>query len=452
MDTKLTRITEVAKQKPKEKFTSLVHLINEESLKKSHQEMDGKRAVGVDGVTKEKYGKQLGENLTDLVQRMKRQAYRPQAVRRVYIEKAGSHKKRPLGIVAYEDKLVQAVMADVLNAIYEPEFLNHSFGFRPGRGPHDALKALNDILYFQPINVIVDVDIRGFFDHVDHNWMMKFLEHRIADPNFLRLIRRFLKAGIMEGNVMYETDEGTIQGGNISPILANIYLHYVIDLWYEKRIRKQCRGQALMVRFADDLVFCFQKEEEAREFYKELCQRLKDFGLEIAEEKTKILTFGREAYKAYQEEKKDKDKDKGQGPRKPGTFDFLGFTHYCSTGRNGRFRIKRKTSNKKYRASLAKVKNWIQKQRHLPKKILMEMLGVKLRGYYQYYGVLDNSRMLEKFSDKTKQYLFKYLNRRSQRKSLTWEGFNLLLRMVPLPRPRIYHKLTQIKPNIGVLW
>jgi hypothetical protein len=207
-----------------------------------------------------------------------------------------------------------------------------------------------------------------------------------------------------------------------------------------------------MVRFADDLVFCFQKEEEAREFYKELCQRLKDFGLEIAEEKTKILTFGREAYKAYQEEKKDKDKDKGQGPRKPGTFDFLGFTHYCSTGRNGRFRIKRKTSNKKYRASLAKVKNWIQKQRHLPKKILMEMLGVKLRGYYQYYGVLDNSRMLEKFSDKTKQYLFKYLNRRSQRKSLTWEGFNLLLRMVPLPRPRIYHKLTQIKPNIGVLW
>lgn len=450
MYTKLAGIAEVAKQRPNEKFTSLAHLINVDMLRLCHGEMKGRKAVGVDAVTKEMYEENLEENLNDLVGRMKQHAYRPQPVRRVYIEKPGSHKKRPLGIPAYEDKLVQAAVAKILTAIYEPEFLNFSFGFRPGRGCHDALRALNDILYFQPVNYVVDVDIRGFFDHVDHSWMMKFLEHRIADPNLLRLIKRFLKSGIMENGERIQTLEGTPQGGTISPILANVYLHYVVDLWFEKRVRKQCHGVASMIRYADDQVFCFEMEEEAKEFYKELSQRLNAFGLELAEEKSRIITFGRGAYEQTRKEKMVKKYNGGNG--KLGTFDFLGFTHYCSTGRNGTFRVKRKTSDKKYRASLTNAKQWIMKFRHLPKRMLMDMLSLKLRGYYQYYGIQDNIEMLNRFCYEVKRFLFKYLNRRSQRRSYTWEKFNLFLKEFPLPKPRIYHKMAERKASIGVFW
>lgn len=384
MLTKLAGIAEVAKHRPHEKFTSLAHLIDVNMLRICHIEMDGNKASGIDEITKETYNGNLEENLVDLVLRMKRHAYRPLPVRRVYIPKLESNKKRPLGIPAYEDKLVQTALTKILTAIYEPEFLNVSFGFRPNRGCHDAIKALGDVLHYKPINYVADIDIRGFFEHVDHDWMIKFLEHRIADPNIIRLIKRFLKAGIMEDGKRYKTVEGTPQGGNISPILANVYLHYVIDLWFEKRIRRLCRGAAFMVRYADDNVFCFQYEEEAKSFFSALSERLRQFGLEMSAEKSKIIAFGRDAAK------KGKEDHKTGGGCKPDTFDFLGFTHYCSTSRKGRFRVKRRTSAKKFRASLLRVKLWIQTNRHLPKGMLMEALGRKLRGYYQYYGITDN--------------------------------------------------------------
>ena len=294
METKLKRIAEAARLRPEEKFTSLAHLINKETIIECHKEMLKNKAAGIDEVTKEEYELKLESNVEDLISRMKRQAYKPQAVRRVYIPKPGTEKKRPLGIPAYEDKLVQAALAKILNAIYEQDFLECSFGFRPNRGCHDALKVLDKILNRKEINYVVDVDIKGFFDHVDHEWLMKFLQHRIADPNILRLVTRFLKSGIMEAGIKHDTSEGTPQGGVCSPILGNIYLHYTLDLWFEKRIRKTCRGMAYMVRYADDTVFCFQYEEDAKEFYSQIIKRLEKFNLEVADEKTKIVSLGKE--------------------------------------------------------------------------------------------------------------------------------------------------------------
>lgn len=329
METKLIRIAEVAKAQPKERFTSLAHLINEDALKQCHQEMSKRKASGIDNVSKEEYELNLDGNVKDLINRMKRQAYKPQPVRRVHIPKIGSNKKRPLGIPTYEDKLVQANLKKILNAIYEQDFLECSFGFRPNRGCHDALKVLNNIVNKRRINYVVDTDIRGFFDHVDHDWMMKFLEHRIADQNILRLIARFLKAGIIEAGIKYDTPEGTPQGGVVSPILANVYLHYVLDLWFEKRIRKMSKGLAYMVRYADDSVFCFEFEEDARAFYTQMIKRLNEFNLEIAEEKTKMISLNKRG-----------GGNNGPGPDKnTHSFDFLGFTHYPSLSKRAKFKL-----------------------------------------------------------------------------------------------------------------
>lgn len=420
METKLARIAEVARANPKDKFTSLAHLINAEMIKTCHKQMDKNKAVGIDGINKEEYEANLEDNVEDLIARMKRQAYKPQSVKRVYIPKPGTDKKRPLGLPAYEDKLVQMALAKILNSIYEQDFLECSFGFRPQRSCHDALKVLNKIVNKPEINYIVDADIRGFFDHVDHEWMMKFIKHRIADPNIQRLISRFMKAGIMEAGIIYATPKGVPQGGPGSPILANIYLHYVIDLWFEKRIRRQCKGTSYMVRYADDTVFCFQYENEAKEFYQQLIVRLKEFNLEIADEKTKIINLGKN---------KDDDNDSDTG-----NFDFLGFTHYVDKSHNGKTLISRKTSKKKYKASLLKVKEWLRKNRHSPTKELMKMLKIKLQGYCRYYGVTSNKNSVSDFIDETKRLLFKWLNRRSQRKSFDWKRFSLFLKKYPLPR------------------
>lgn len=434
MATKLERIAEVARTRPTEKFTSLAHLINENMLTTCHKEMDKNKAVGADGVTKEEYEVNLGENIKDLIARMKRNAYKPQPVKRVYIPKPGTDKKRPLGLPAYEDKLVQASLAKILNAIYEQEFLDCSFGFRPQRSCHDALKVLNKIVNKPEISYIVDADIRGFFDHVDQEWMMKFIKHRIADPNIQRLISRIMKAGVIEVGISYETPEGVPQGGPISPILANIYLHYVIDLWFEKRIRRQCKGASYMVRYADDSVFCFQYEEEAKEFYQQLIERLKEFKLEIAEEKTKIITLGKD----------DSNDEDDEGNKVAGNFDFLGFTHYIGSCRDGRKRVKRKTSMKKYRASLLRAKEWIRDNRHIPTKELMEKIVAKLRGYCQYYGVTDNIHDVSSYVWRVRRLLYKWLNRRSQRKSFNWDGFILFLNKYPLPKAQIYVNIFQL--------
>ena len=424
METKLARIAEIARAKPQDKFTSLAHLINAEMIKTCHKQMDKNKAVGIDGISKEEYEANLEENIEDLIARMKRQAYKPQSVKRVYIPKPGTDKKRPLGLPAYEDKLVQMAVAKILNAIYEQDFLECSFGFRPQRSCHDALKVLNKIVNKPEINYIVDADIRGFFDHVDQDWMMKFIKHRIADPNIQRLISRFMKAGVIEVGISLDTPEGVQQGGPMSPILANIYLHYVMDLWFEKRIRRQCKGTSYMVRYADDSVFCFQYESEAKEFYQQLIVRLKEFNLEIAGEKTKIINLGKN---------RDDDNDSDTG-----SFDFLGFTHYADKIDNGQTLIKQKTSKKKYKASLLKVKEWLKKNRHWPTKELMRMLKIKLQGYCRYYGVTNNKNSVSNFIDETKRSLFKWLNRRSQRKSFDWSKFKLFINKYPLPRACTY--------------
>ena len=437
METKLEGIAKVAKERPKEQFTSLAHLINKEMLTLCHAETDKHKAAGVDKMTKEQYAMALDENLDNLVMRMKRQAYRPQPVRRVYIDKAGTNKKRPLGIPAYEDKLVQSAVSKVLNAIYEQEFLDCSFGFRPRRGCHDAIAALDKILERRPINYIVDADIRGFFDNVDHQWMMKFIEHRIRDTNFNRLIARLLRSGVMEAGIYYDTPQGTPQGGVVSPILANIYLHYVTDLWFEKKIRRQCRGAAYMVRYADDCVYCFEYKDEAETFYQMLTDRLKEFGLEVAEEKTKIIAFGKNA---------DNGND---GKRKSGTFDFLGFTHYYGKGRNGVKRVMRKTSKKKLKISMARFSAWVKENMHEKQDVLIAKLNRKLLGHYRYYGISDNITCLRKMRQVMQRVLFRRLNRRSQRKSYTWAGFKQYLQRNPIAEPRIYVNIFKLRTDIS---
>lgn len=435
MSTKLARIAEIARERPEEKFTTLAHLLDEEMLKQCHAELKKGKALGIDHVSKEEYETNLDANIADLVARLKRKAYRPQPVRRTYIPKAGTDQKRPLGIPAYEDKIVQAGLSKILNAIYEADFLDCSWGFRPNRSCHDALKVLNYIIETKKVSYIVDADIKGFFDNVDHEWLMKFLGHRINDPSIHRLIRRILKVGYMEEGRKYKTESGTPQGGVISPILANVYLHYVLDLWFQKIIKVKSRGEAYLVRSADDFVCCFQYKEDAENFYHELQVRLGKFNLSIATEKTKIIEFGR-----FAAENRAK---KGKG--KPDTFDFLGFTHYCSKSKAGKFRVKRKTSRKKFKAKLAKMKEWIKGSRTTSVWELVDKLREKLLGHYQYYGITDNIRMLSNYQYEVNRLLFKWLNRRSQRKSFTWEKFNLFLRKCKFPRPKIYVNIYEFK-------
>ena len=441
METKLLRIAELAKSDPKMKFTSLAHLLNVQSLIQCHHELPNNKATGVNGTTKEQYAESLEENIMDLTNRLKSKSYRPVPVRRMYIPKLNSNKRRPLGIPEHEDKIVQKGIAKVLNAIYENDFLDCSFGFRPNRNCHDALKILNFYIEKRLVSYVVDVDIKGFFDNVDHKWMMEFLKHRITDPNLLRIISRFLRGGYMEESRRYKTDKGTPQGGVISPILANVYLHYVLDLWFEKVVRKQCEGQAYMVRYADDFVCCFQHKREAIQFYESLKLRLKKFNLEIAEDKTKVIPFGRFA----------ENNAKRTGNGKPATFDFLGFTHYCGKSKQGKFRVKRKSSRKKVQGKLKESKEWLKSNRNKNIHLIMERFRRSLVGYYNYYCITDNSRTVNDFKEKIEILLFKWLNRRSQRKSFTWDKFRLFLQMFPLPKPRIRVNIYELRKEISYI-
>jgi group II intron reverse transcriptase/maturase len=377
----------------------------------------------------------LEERLTELVERLQRMAYIPEPVRRRYIPKPGSGKQRPLGVPTLEGKLVEAGLVRILEAIYENDFIEDSYGFRPGKSCHDALRALSQTVEKGQINWIVEADIKGFFDNVDHDWLMKFLAHRIGDRRVLRMIKRFLKAGVVEDGRLEISDQGTPQGGCASPLLANIYLHYVLDLWFARRFLKSCTGVARLIRYCDDFVVCFEKEADARRFRAELIERLAQFSLEVEPSKTKVLTFGpRAAARA-----------KAQRRRKPETFDFLGFTHYCSRSRNGRrFRMKRVTARKRFRAKLAALKMWLRSVRSTTKtRELWEAFCVKLRGHYAYYGVTDNSPALARFLYAARRLLRKWLNRRGGKRRLTWEKFALMEQRFPLPKPRI---------TVNLLW
>ncbi|GGM20222.1 group II intron reverse transcriptase/maturase [Paraliobacillus quinghaiensis] len=439
METKLNRITELAKTDENLVFTSLVHLLNKDNLKQCHHQLPKGKAAGVNGTTKQMYEENLENNIENLVERLKKMAYRPVPVKRTYIGKPGSIKKRPLGIPEFEDKIVQSGITRILNAIYENDFLDCSFGFRPQRNCHDALKILNVYIERRKTNYVVDADIKGFFDHVSHDWMMKFLRHRINDPKLLRIIARFLKGGYMEEGKYFDTDKGTPQGGVISPILANIYLHYVLDLWFEKVVKKKCKGQAYMVRYADDFVCCFQYKEDANLFYDELIQRLSKFQLEIAEEKTKIISFGPFALR-------DANRN---GKKKPSTFDFLGFTHYCGESKKGNFRVKRKSSKKKVDAKLKQHKAWLKAHRTMDIKNIMLRIHQSLVGYYNYYCITDNYKAVKYFLYHVELLLFKWMNRRSQRKSFSWDKFRLFLQRYPLPKPTIKGSIYNLRQHIS---
>lgn len=403
---------------------NLMRHINKNTLYQKHKSQIKKKASGVDGVTKADYEQNIGDNLENLVVRMKRFSYRPQPVKRVYIPKIASEKLRPLGLPAYEDKLVQGVMADILTVIYEPKFLNFSYGFRPKRSCHQAVLDLNSKIMYEPVNFIVDADLKGFFDNVNHEWLIKFLEHDIEDKNFIRYIKKFLKSGIMDKGEFVESDKGTPQGGLISPILANVYLHYVLDLWFVKVIKKEC-CYASIVRYADDFVCCFRYENEATRFLIMLKERLSKFGLEIAEDKTKIIKFGRFS----------KSKE---------TFDFLGFTHINGVNKKGNYNLICNTSSKKLKAKMQTAKAWLYYHLHERPKEIIAKLNVKLIGHYRYYGISNNSNKLRYFQYYCCGQLYVALNSRSQKK-LTWEKFRKILEFNPIAEPKIYVSTWQNK-------
>lgn len=433
METKLKRISEISQKNPKGTFTSIGHLINKDMLKLCHNEMDKNKAVGIDGISKELYHENLDENLDKLVEALKRKSYKPQPVRRVLIPKENG-KTRPLGIAVYEDKLVQQALKKVLEAVFEPWFKDCMYGFRPGRSCHTALKRLSTIIEHGKTSFILDADIEGFFNHIDHEWLIKFVEVRIKDPNIIRLIRRMLKAGISENGEFIETEEGTAQGSGCSPILANIYMHYVLVLWFYKIVKPQFKGFCEIVVYADDFVCCFQYKKEAEQFHQMLKERFSKFGLKLEESKSRLIEFGRFAEATR--------KSRGEG--KPETFDFLGFTHYCSKCRKGNFRVKRKTSKKKFKAKLKLFIDWVKENRTLRKKDLIEKLNVKLAGYYRYYGVTDNFEAMRSFMWKVTRAVFVWLNRRSQKKSYTWKRFFDMLKHYPIMRPKIYVSVFEI--------
>ena len=424
---KIKLIAEKAKQDRRLKFTALVHHVNAESLERCYKQLAKDKACGIDGVTVEAYGKMLKENVADLVKRMKDSNYKVQPVRRVYIPKAGKKELRPLGIPSVEDKLVQIVLKEILEALYEPLFLDCSHGFRPGKSCHTAIKELNVALMTKSINYVVEVDIRKFFERVDHEKLIKGLQERIADPNLLKLIGKFLKAGVVENGVWRETALGTPQGGVISPVLANVYLHYVVDLWFESKFKAKTKGYAQLIRYCDDLVALFESQHDAEEFLEMLKERFAECNLEASQEKTRIIEFGRYVWTRAQ-----RTKDKMQ------TFNFLGFTCYGVKTRNGKFGVRFKTSKQGMANKIRGFKEWIKGIRSLkPLKELWPIMKAKLIGHYNYFGVNGNMRCLQKFYWEIRRLIFKWINRRSQKKSMNIKHFEDYLQWNPLPMPSI---------------
>ena len=401
-----------------------------DGLRASFDEQPAHKAIGVDGIRKDAYATGIEGRLADLSTRLKSMGYHPKPARRVYIPKSNGG-MRPLGIPSFEDRIVQNRLSQILQAIWEPEFRGCSYGFRPNRSAHDALRRVDEAIMTGGAQWVVEADIKGFFTNVSHQHLMRFLEHRIADPLFLRTVRRFLKAGTLEDGQFSASDTGTPQGGLVSPVLSNIYLHYVLDWWFEGVYARTCRGRAYMARFADDYVCYFQNREDAERFMSAMTQRLAAFGLEIEPSKTAIIRFGSQARWGTPE----------NGRRRPATFSFLGLTHYVGTSRNGYFMVGRKTEGKRTTKKLKELGQHLRNLRTEGGKSMIEHVSRHLRGHYNYFGVSGNHRSINAYGYHAARILFKWLNRRSQRGSITWKRFWELLKDGLLPRPRIIHNL-----------
>lgn len=399
------------------RLTTLIHLVNKETLKEQHRKQQRNKASGIDKITKDIYEENLEDNIGNLLIRMKKFSYKPLPVRRTYIPK-GNGKLRPLGIPAYEDKLVQGVMTNILNEIYECKFLDCSYGFRPNRNCHQVIREINQRVMINKVNYILECDIKGFFDNVDHKWLMKFLENDIHDKVFLRYINRFLISGYMEDMKHYETDKGTPQGGLISPVLANVYLHYVLDTWFEYEIKPRLNGEAYLVRYADDFIIMFQHENDARKVFEVLPKRFSKFGLELAEEKTKILPFGR--FKGTKE-----------------TFDFLGFTFINGKTIKGKYRPIIKTSKKKMKQKKLSVKKWLFEKMHEPLMEIGDLLNKKIIGHYNYYGINGNYKEITKFYKYVKYTWYNTLRKRGQKNKIKYADFLRIWNSYKIPEPNI---------------
>jgi len=422
---RLDRISQRAKTHPEEVFNNLFSLLNYELLWYAFRRLKRGKTPGVDGVTVEDYEENLRDNLRGLLERLHRGSYCPQPSLRKNIPK-GNGKTRPLGIACVEDKLVQRAVVMILEQIYEVDFHNISYGYRPGKSCHEALATLGGFIATRKVSWISDADIKGFFDNVCHAHLEELLRKRISDPKMLRLIVRFLKAGVMIDGHLEATEDGVPQGASLSPLLANVYLHYVLDEWFDRDVKPRLRGEAYLIRFADDFVCGFELESDARRYQTVLPKRLGRFSLSVAEEKTKLIRFGRFARRDCQR--------RGEGA--PGTFDFLGFTHYCGHSRSGRFKLKRKTSGKKLRVKLREMRLWFHHQLSTPVGEMWPVLNAKLRGHYQYYGINDNWPLLIAYRSKVRRMAKRHLSRRSQKSYVNWDDFNRFTDLHPLANPK----------------
>jgi len=428
MSPELEWIRQRARRDRTMRFTALFHHVYRlETLKRAYFSLNPKAAPGVDGVTWKQYGEDLETHLQDLANRLARGAYRAQPTRRTYILKADG-RQRPLGVAVLEDKIVQAALVEVLNAIYEVDFLGFSYGSRPGRSPHDALDALSVGIVRSKVNWVLSIDIRGFFDAIEHGWLVTFIEHRIADRRIVRLIQKWLKAGVLEDGKHMHSETGSPQGASFSPLAANIYLYYVFDLWAQQWRQRNCQGDVRLVRYVDDIVVGFEKRHEAEQFQEALGQRLATFGLELHPEKTRVIEFGRFA----------RERRRKRGLGKPKSFHFLGFTHLSGESRRGRFQVERQTISQRFRAKLAEIKVELRRRMHLSVPVQGAWLRSVVLGHYRYYGVPHNAKALQRFRKEVARLWQRSLSRRSQKGYVTWDRMRRYVDKW-LPVARIYH-------------
>ena len=423
----LSRIAELAKQDAGRKFYSIAHLLTQEALWEAFTNLRRNAAAGVDGVTYAAYEEHLVENLHELHEKLKRKSYRAQPLRRIYIPKEDG-KSRAISIPALEDKIVQRATVELLNVIFEQDFLDCSYGFRPGRSAHQALNEVGHVLCIKPIEFVLELDICAYFDSIVRKLLMEMIERRVTDGSILRLIGKWINVGVIEDGRLLVSETGTGQGQIISPLLANIYLHQVLDVWFEEEVKPRLKGQAYEIRYADDAILCFQCREDAQRVLDVLPKRFAKFGLTLHPEKTRLVEFGRHALAQAER----------MGSR-PATFDFLGFTHKCARSRRGKFMVQVKSMKKRLKRALKAVATWCREHRHDPLDYQQQTLNAKLRGHYQYYGRPTNYRSLGQFYREVRRLWHKWLNRRTRGKTLSWGSYQHLLNRHPLLPPRIVH-------------